>query len=171
VELFGRATQHFDDKNRVVVPRKFRDALGQEALDAGLMITRGFEGCLFVFTTPRWKDTLAEFAAVHYTRKKGRLLKRFFLEGAERGVPDKTGRILVPDHLKEWAKLGDEALFIGVLDRLEIWSPAEWAKLQKQHLGEYEDLAEGFLDYLQGRDSGSGGESDSKAAREAGSSE
>lgn len=149
-ELYGRATQHFDDKSRVVVPRKFRDALGPEILGAGLMVTKGFEGCLFVFCMDRWQQTSAELGSMHYTRKKGRLLKRFFLEGAERVVPDKTGRILVPEHLRDYAGLGDEALFIGVLDRLEIWSPERWAKLQDEHMGEYEDLAEDFNEYLTG---------------------
>ncbi len=151
MELYGRATQRFDDKNRVVIPQKFRDALGPEALGAGLMITKGFEGCLFVFPRDRWKQAVAEFAAMHYTRKKGRLLKRFFLEGAERVEPDKAGRILVPEHLRDYAGLGEEALVIGVLDRIEMWDPDRWAALQEQHMGEYEELAEDFHDYLEGR--------------------
>lgn len=151
MELYGRATQRIDDKNRVVVPDKFRDALGSDALAGGLIVTKGFEGCLFVFPRDRWKQAVDELAGVHYTRKKGRLLKRFFLEGAERRKVDKTGRIVVPDHLRQYAGLTEQALFIGVLDRIEIWDPGRWAALQEQHMGEYEELAEDFHDYLEGR--------------------
>lgn len=148
----GSALQHFDDKNRVVLPRKFRDAIGPDVLSAGLEVTIGFEGCLVIFPAARWEQVVDEFGVVHFTDADGREFERLFFELAEHVVPDKVGRILIPDRLLAEADLKGDALFIGVRDRVEVWNPERYARHRSEKRGKYEALASRFNEYLRRKD-------------------
>lgn len=154
MRLYGQCLQHFDAKGRVVVPRRFRDAIGQEPLRQGMVVTVGFEHCLFLFTRELWNGVLDELEVVHFTSESGRAYQRLFLNDAEDVAADKLGRILVPERLRQWAGLEDEVLFVGVMNRLELWSPSRWTALKEAHVGQYEELAEQFHGFLEARKHG-----------------
>jgi len=152
MRFFGQYLQRLDAKHRAVVPRKFREAIGEAELRNGLFVTRGFDKCLFLFPASLWEQVAAEFSAAHFTGFNARMLQRLFFSEAVEVEPDRTGRILLPDRLRELAGIGDEVLFIGASNRVELWSPSRWAALKEAHEEQFEELAETFYRLLQGRE-------------------
>lgn len=119
--LLGTHAPKLDEKGRVILPAKFRDEL-----QSGLVITRGQDRCLYVFSS-------AEFNAVHekikqapITSADARNYLRVFLSGASDEQPDKQGRVTIPAVLREYAGLDKELVVIGVGSRAEIWDAATW---------------------------------------------
>jgi MraZ protein len=119
--LLGTHTPKLDEKGRLILPAKFRDELSE-----GVVITRGQERCLYVFSK-------SEFASVHekirqapVTSEDARKYLRVFLSGATDDQPDKQGRVLLPQLLREYAGLQKELVIIGVGSRAEIWDAASW---------------------------------------------
>ena len=119
--LLGTHTPKLDDKGRLILPAKFRDELAE-----GVVITRGQERCLYVFSK-------SEFAAVHdkirqapLTSEEARKYLRLFLSGANDDQPDKQGRVLLPQLLRDYAGLKRELVIIGVGSRAEIWDAESW---------------------------------------------
>jgi len=119
--LLGTHTPKLDDKGRLILPAKFRDELSE-----GVVITRGQERCLYVFSK-------SEFASVHekirqapVTSEDARKYLRVFLSGAADDQPDKQGRVLLPQLLREYAGLQKELVIIGVGSRAEIWDASSW---------------------------------------------
>ena len=119
--LLGTHTPKLDDKSRLILPAKFRDELSE-----GVVITRGQERCLYVFSK-------SEFASVHekirqapVTSEDARKYLRVFLSGATDDQPDKQGRILLPQLLRDYAGLQKDLVIIGVGSRAEIWDAASW---------------------------------------------
>ena len=136
--LLGAYDHTLDDKNRLTLPAKFREAF----LD-GVVVTRGLDGCLYAFRRPDW-DRLVEsrLATLDPLSPEGRRLERFFYSGASETELDKQGRVMVPRELMEHAKLGREVVVAGVKDRLEIWDRAAWRRELAEVEGSAEDVAE-----------------------------
>jgi len=151
LQLFGQFLQRLDAKHRVIVPRKLREAIGEAELRQGLVLTRGFDKCLFLFPVGLWEAVAAEFSSAHFTNLSARMLQRLFFSEAAVLEPDKLGRVLLPERLRALAGIDDEALFVGASNRIEVWSPDRWAALQEAHEKQYEELAEAFYRLLQGR--------------------
>ncbi len=135
--LLGTHTPKLDDKGRVILPAKFRDEL-----QAGLVITRGQENCLYVFSA-------TEFAAVHdkirqapVTSIEARNYLRVFLSGASDELPDKQGRVTVPAALRQYADLGKDLVVIGVGSRAEIWNATAWAQYLAKQETEFANVAQ-----------------------------
>lgn len=126
--LLGTHAPKLDEKGRVILPAKFR-----EELQAGLVITRGQENCLYVFSS-------VEFASVHekirqapVTSIEARNYLRVFLSGASDELPDKQGRVTIPANLRQYAGLEKDLIVIGVGARAEIWNANAWHEyLSKQ---------------------------------------
>ena len=150
--FFGQQCQKLDAKRRVVVPRKFREQIGESELRAGLFVTIGFDGCLFLFPRSLWEEVMGEFSSVHFTRFNARMVQRLFFSEVEEVVPDRLGRILLPERLLEHAGVEDEVLFIGASNRVELWSPKRWSALKEAHQGQLEELAETLFETLQERE-------------------
>ena len=136
--LLGEHEHTIDDKNRLTLPAKFRQAFGD-----GIVVTRGLDGCLYAFRREDW-DRLVEsrLATLDPLSPEGRRLERFFYSGASETELDKQGRVMVPRELIEHAKLGREVVVAGVNDRLEIWDRAAWRKELAEVEGSAEDVAE-----------------------------
>ena len=136
--LLGAYDHTIDDKNRLTLPAKFR-----EAFQDGVVVTRGLDGCLYAYRRPDW-DRLVEsrLATMDPLRPEGRRLQRFFFSGAAESELDKQGRVMIPAQLLEHAKLGREVVVAGVNDRLEIWDRAAWRKELAEFEGSAEDVAE-----------------------------
>lgn len=124
--FIGEYRHTFDTKNRISLPAKFRKELGRSVI-----VTRGLDHCLFVYTKSAWKDHAAKVAAHATGNAAGRGLARLMLSGASEADFDTAGRILVPDHLKKFAGLGAKCVIAGVNDRLEIWEENAWTRYTK----------------------------------------
>ncbi|TML29727.1 MAG: division/cell wall cluster transcriptional repressor MraZ [Actinobacteria bacterium] len=140
--LLGTHDHTIDDKNRLTLPAKFR-----EAFQDGLVVTRGFDGCLYAYRRPDW-DRLVEsrLATMDPLSKEGRRIHRFFFAGASEADLDKQGRVMIPAQLLEHGKLGREVVVAGVHDHLEIWDRAAWRKELAEVEGSAEDVAERLAD-------------------------
>ena len=136
--LLGAYDHTIDDKNRLTLPAKFR-----EAFQDGVVVTRGLDGCLFAYRRTDW-DRLVEsrLSSMDTLSPEGRRLQRFFFSGASESDLDKQGRVMLPAQLLEHAKLGREVVVAGVNDRLEIWDRAAWRKELAEVEGSAEDVAE-----------------------------
>jgi len=119
--FMGEYNHTIDAKGRLIVPSKFREALGDE-----FVVTKGLDGCLFVFANEEWKKFEEKLAALPLTNANARKFARFFLSGAATCEVDKQGRILLPGVLREFAGLDKEVALIGVSKRIEIWSKEKW---------------------------------------------
>jgi len=136
--LLGAYDHTIDDKNRLTLPAKYR-----EAFKDGVVVTRGLDGCLFAYRRPDW-DRLVEsrLAPLDPLSPETRRLQRFFYAGASESELDKQGRVMIPAQLIDHAKLGREVVVAGVNDRLEIWDRAAWRKELAEVEGSAEDVAE-----------------------------
>lgn len=117
--LMGTFHHNMDTKGRVHFPAKLREGLGDR-----FFITKGLDGCLFVYPEDEWEVLGAKIRAIPLS--KGRRLQRFFFSGATDAEPDKQGRILIPQNLREYANLDKEVVVIGASNRAEIWDKALW---------------------------------------------
>src|SRR5688572_12614756 len=136
--FLGEYEHTIDDKNRLTLPAKFRQALA-----GGLVITRGMDGCLYAYGSDDWRRLVeTRLAALGPLRREGRLMQRFFFSAAAEVEPDKQGRVMVPASLLERAGLAREVVVAGVYDHLEIWDRTAWREQLKEVEGSAEHVAE-----------------------------
>jgi MraZ protein len=136
--LLGEFEHTIDDKNRLTLPAKFR-----QALSGGLVITRGMDGCLYCYPQAEWERLVeGRLVGLDPLSKQGRMMQRFFFAGASEAQPDKQGRVLVPTSLAKKASIGREVVIAGVGDHLEIWDRAAWNDHVTEFEGSAEDVAE-----------------------------
>ena len=119
--LLGTHTPKLDDKGRIILPAKFRSELA-----GGVVITRGQEHCIYVFSGPVFQEQLDKLRLAPLTSKQGREFQRMFLSGASEQEPDSQHRVTIPAVLRDYAGLDRELTVIGAGDRAEIWSTAAW---------------------------------------------
>lgn len=124
--FIGEYRHTFDAKNRISLPAKFRKELG-----TSVIVTRGFDKCLFVYPKSAWKEQAAAFAEHSTGGSAGRGLARLMLAGASEADLDSAGRILVPDYLKSFATLREKTVIAGVANRVEIWDEKAWTAYTK----------------------------------------
>ena len=110
-----------DTKGRLIIPAKFRETLGEE-----FVISKGMDGCLFVYAGDDWNAFEQKLTSLPLINKEARQFARFFLAGAATVEVDKQGRILLPAHLREFAGLEKDVVLVGVGSRVEIWSKDKW---------------------------------------------
>ena len=119
--MLGTHTPKLDDKGRIILPAKFRDELS-----AGVVVTRGQERCLYVFSKSEFESVHEKIRQAPVTSEEARKYLRLFLSGAADDTPDKQGRVLVPQLLRDYAGLTKELVIIGVGSRAEIWDAGSW---------------------------------------------
>ena len=119
--FMGEYNHTIDPKGRIIIPAKFRDVLGEQ-----FVITKGLDGCLFVYDEREWKAFEEKLKTLPITNKEARAFVRFFLAGAADVESDKQGRILIPGVLRDHAKLIKDVVLVGVGSRVEIWSKECW---------------------------------------------
>ena len=119
--FMGEYNHTIDAKGRLIIPSKFRETLGEE-----FVVTKGLDGCLFVYDNNEWKAFEEKLKSLPLTNKDARQFVRFFLAGAAMAQVDKQGRILVPAVLREFAGLEKDVVLVGVASRVEIWSQERW---------------------------------------------
>ena len=136
--LLGEYEHTLDDKNRLTLPARFRQAFAE-----GIVVTRGMDGCLFAYTPQDWTSLVqGRLATLDPLSKEGRRMQRFFYAGATEAELDKQGRVGIPGALLEHAKLGRDVVVAGVHDHLEIWDRAAWRLELAEVEGSAEHVAE-----------------------------
>lgn len=135
--LIGEYTHTLDPKKRLSLPAKWREKLGKT-----LIVTRGLDNCLFVYTLGAWQGLTDKVSNLPWGQADSRGFNRFFLSGAVEVEVDKAGRILVPDFLKDFAKLKNKVVLAGLHDRVEIWDEKKWNDYKKKIEEQADKLAE-----------------------------
>lgn len=139
--VIGEYRHNVDDKGRLFVPAKLRDTLGEP-----LIITRGLDRCLFVFPPGEWKNLEAKLRALPLSQSSARAFVRLLLSGASECTPDKQGRVLLPQPLRQYAGIDREAVLIGVGNRMEIWAADRWERYVAEATDAYAEIAEQIVD-------------------------
>ncbi|HIS30122.1 MAG TPA: division/cell wall cluster transcriptional repressor MraZ [Candidatus Limivivens intestinipullorum] len=130
--FMGEYNHTVDTKGRLIIPARFREELGEE-----FIITKGLDGCLFVFPQNEWQEFEKKLQGLPLTNKSARQFTRFFVAGATPCELDKQGRILLPQTLREFAGLDKDVVLTGMMNRVEIWSKEKWIENSS-----YEDMDE-----------------------------
>lgn len=135
--FIGEYTHTADDKKRISLPAKFRKELG-----AKIVVTRGLDNCLFLFTTKTWNSIAEETSKLGMMQADTRGFTRFMFSGASEIDVDSAGRVLIPEYLCDFAGIENKVVFAGVHDRIEIWNEKRWSAYKKQIESNAEGMAE-----------------------------
>jgi MraZ protein len=136
--LLGEYEHTLDDKNRLTLPARFRQAFAD-----GIVVTRGMDGCLYAYTSGDWGALVrSRLATLDPLSQEGRRMQRFFFSGAAETELDKQGRVGLPAALLQHAKLGRDVVVAGVHDHLEIWDRDAWRRELAEVEGSAEHVAE-----------------------------
>lgn len=137
--FLGEYRHSIDAKGRIVMPSKLRDGLGEN-----FIITRGLDGCLFIYPKENWDNIILKYKNLPDTKNK-RQFMRIFLSGATICEYDKQGRINIPTPLIEFADLYKDCIIIGVDERLEVWSKDRWEGFISEHEEDISDIADSLF--------------------------
>jgi MraZ protein len=119
--LLGTYSPRLDEKGRLILPAKYRDELAE-----GLVLTRGQERCIYVFSQKEFERVHEQMREAPISSRQSRDYLRVFLSGASDEVPDKQGRVTIPQNLRKYAGLDRDLAVIGVGTRAEIWDAQAW---------------------------------------------
>ncbi|MDJ0313256.1 division/cell wall cluster transcriptional repressor MraZ [Arthrobacter sp. H35-D1] len=119
--FLGTHSPRLDEKGRIILPAKFR-----EELASGLVLTKGQENCIYVFSAREFEKVLTQMQDAPLSNMAARDYIRIFLSGASDEVPDKQGRVTIPATLRAYAGLEKELVVIGAGSRAEIWDATAW---------------------------------------------
>jgi MraZ protein len=125
--LIGQYEHTIDNKKRLALPAKFRGELGEKVI-----ITKGVESCLVVYTEKEFKIMSDKLSNLTISQAEARSFTRIMLAGAMEIGLDKLGRVLVPDYLKKYAGLSKNVVICGLSNRLEIWDSENWDAYTKK---------------------------------------
>lgn len=139
--LIGEYDHSLDAKGRLIMPAKLKEDIGEK-----FVITKGLDGCLFIYSQSEWKNFEEKLRTFPLTNKDARALMRFFLAGAIESEIDKQGRFLITSNLREFANLEKDVVIIGVLTKIEIWSKEKWLKYSEEENKTADEIAEKMSD-------------------------
>lgn len=139
----GEYHHTIDEKNRLAIPSVIRDKVNTKIEGKGFFITIGLDVCLFMYTPKEWQNIVQQINQLPFTNEKARQFQRLFFSKAQE-IPDydSQGRILIPQNLKDIAKIQKKAVIVGVINRIEIWDETRWKNFESEHSKEYEKIAE-----------------------------
>ena len=135
--FIGEYEHTLDEKKRVSLPKQFRATLGKK-----MVMTRGLDNCLFVYPKASWEKVAAKLQELSFAQADTRGFNRFILSGAAEVEADGAGRILIPEHQKEFAGLKKNVVFTGVSDRVEVWDAQVWHEYKKRIEKQADAMAE-----------------------------
>ena len=137
--LMGEYHHNLDEKNRLIIPSKLREEMGDL-----FVLTRGLDGCLFIYPKEEWDQIIEKYKELPNTRD-ARNFMRFFLAGATECSFDKQGRISISSPLMRYAELEKECVIIGVNDHLEVWCEDRWEDFMNTNEREFSDIADNLF--------------------------
>ncbi len=135
--FMGEYRHSLDDKGRLFIPARMRELLGGH-----FVITKGLDHCLFLYSGKEWEGVQERLSQLPLSSGEARAFARFFFSGASECEPDKQGRILVPQPLRQYAGLLRETVIVGVATRVEIWPAEGWQQYAIESQASPEELAE-----------------------------
>lgn len=135
--FIGEFKHNLDEKGRMAIPVKFRKDLAK-----GAVVTRGIDDCLFVYSMEEWQKLATKLSNLPISQAKARAFARLMLAGAMDVVPDKQGRINLPEYLRQYAGLNKSVVVAGLFNRLEIWDSVTWDKYSKDTEQSSTDISE-----------------------------
>ncbi|MEB2278654.1 division/cell wall cluster transcriptional repressor MraZ [Lysinibacillus xylanilyticus] len=140
--FMGEYQHSVDAKGRLIVPAKFRDALGET-----FVVTRGLDNCLFGYPMNEWRKLEEKLKDLPMTKKDTRAFARFFFSGATEVEIDKQGRINIPSTLVQHAHLVKECIVLGVSNRIEIWAKDAWETYFSESEQSFNEIAENMIGF------------------------
>lgn len=140
--FLGEYQHTIDPKGRVVLPARFRDRLAD-----GCVITKGQDRCLYVFPLDRWGEVMERVNSLPRTDRRARNFARAFFAGAVDQIPDRQGRVQLPQALRDYAVLDKDVTITGAGERVEIWDTPTWSLVRDRIDDEYADIEEAMSEY------------------------
>ena len=134
--FIGEYQHSLDSKNRIVVPSKLREGLGEK-----FIISKGLDGCLYAYPIDEWQEFEEKLKNLPLTNRDARAFVRFFVAGATEVETDKQGRGLIPANLREYAGIEKEIVTIGALNKVEIWSKEKWESYNESDI-DFDSIAD-----------------------------
>ena len=139
--LIGEYRHNLDEKGRLIIPAKFREEIGNS-----FIVTKGLDGCLFVYSLAEWDKIMTKLKTLSFTKKDARTFTRFFLASASVCEFDRQGRINLVNALTLYAGIKKECVIIGVNDRLEIWALDKYENLMAENIEQLDEISENLFD-------------------------
>lgn len=137
--FMGEYEHGLDEKGRIIVPTKFREALGEH-----FVLTLGTDGCLFIYPMNEWEQFVEKLKSLPGT-KEARQMQRYFMAGAVECESDKQGRVMIPAKLREHAGITKDVVSVGVVNKIEIWSKERWSS--NNTYDSVDDIADHMSDF------------------------
>lgn len=135
--FIGEYTFNLDDKGRLTIPSAFKEELGTK-----IVIAKGLETCLYVYTITEWEKLVEKITSLSFTKKSNREFSRMFLSGAYMNEVDIKGRVNIDSKLIDFARLTKECTIIGSGNRIEIWNKDIWNNYYEEHEKLLEEISE-----------------------------
>lgn len=135
--LIGEFKHTVDEKKRISLPMKFRKEIGKK-----IIITRGLDNCLFMYTPKEWVTISEKLGSLGMGQSDTRGFNRFMLAGAYEVNVDSVGRILIPEHLRDFAQIKNKVVFAGIHNRIEVWDETNWEAYKEKVLKNADQMAE-----------------------------
>ncbi len=126
------------------MPAKFREELGER-----VVVNRGLDVCLYVYTLDQWQIVYEKLSMLPTTKKDARKYQRLMLSKASECDLDGQGRILIPANLVSLAELEKECMIVGVANHIEIWAKHKWERMEEEEEGSFEEIAESLSDFME----------------------
>jgi len=143
--FYGEYLHSIDRKGRLILPAKFREVAKGNFIEK-FYVTRGLDKCLFMFSEEEWRSQETKFKAIPFTKQQSRTFNRLYFSGAVEVFPDKQGRILLPQYLKDFAEIKKEVMIVGVSNRVEIWAKNKWEEFYGNSKATFEEIAQNLMD-------------------------
>ncbi len=143
--FYGEYLHSIDRKGRLILPAKFREVSKANFIEK-FFVTRGLDNCLFMFSEEEWRQQESKFKAISFTKQQARTFNRLYFSGAGEIIPDKQGRILLPQYLKDFAEIKKDVMIVGVSNRIEIWAKDKWQGFYGSSRQSFEEIAEKLMD-------------------------
>ena len=143
--FYGEYLHSIDRKGRLILPAKFREVAKGNFIEK-FFVTRGLDRCLFMFSEEEWRAQENKFKAISFTKQQARTFNRLYFSGAVEVLPDRQGRILLPQYLKDFAEIKKEVMIVGVSNRVEIWAKNKWDEFYGNSRQSFEEIAEKLMD-------------------------
>lgn len=142
--FYGEYIHGIDRKARLILPARFREVSRENEIEK-FFLTRGLDKCIFMFAEDEWRSQEQKFKNMPFTRQESRSFNRMFFSGAIEVLPDRQGRFIIPQYLKDFAGIKRETVIIGVSNRIEIWDKTTWKEFYEKSEDFFEQTSENIL--------------------------
>lgn len=141
--FMGEYQHNIDAKGRIIIPAKFREELG-----TSMIVTRGLDGCLTIYTNEQWLKVVENLKKLPSTKREARMYTHMLMSKAADCEVDSQGRIRIPGHLTKEAALEKHCVLVGVNDHVEIWDQVRWDAYYDIASENFEDIAESLTEFF-----------------------